>query len=330
MIKKAEIFLSRSFSPYENLATEKYITSHLTKREVVLFLWRNRDTIVIGRNQNCWRECRVSEFLESGGRIARRLSGGGAVYHDEGNLNFSFIYPEGEFSTEEGLDVIARACRAHGIEAEISGRNDILTKGAKFSGNAFYSLTGENGVKGVCHHGCILISADTGRLAEFLNVSKEKLESKGVKSVRSRVVNLGSIAEGLTAEGFTESLASAFDEKMGVAAESCELTGEALDEIKKDAEQLASDEWIFGRKIDFTDSFGARFPWGEIRLDFKVSAGVVSECGVYSDSMDPSISATLEAALTGLPFSAKELENVIKLEDDRVKGDIVGLLYENI
>lgn len=330
MIKKPEILISNSLSPYENLATEKYITSRLTSGECVLFLWRNGDTIVIGRNQNCWRECKVSEFLESGGRIARRLSGGGAVYHDLGNLNFSFIYPEGEFSTADGLDVIARACRAYGIEAEASGRNDILTGGAKFSGNAFFSLTGENGVKGVCHHGCILISADMGRLAQFLNVSKEKLESKGVKSVRSRVVNLGSIAEGLTAERFSESLAAAFNEKLGMAAERYAFSAEALDEIKKDAEHLASDEWIFGRKIDFTDSFGARFPWGEIRLDFKVSAGIVGECRVYSDSMDPSLPSLLESAFEGKPFSGQSLEAALHLADETVKKDIVTLLYENI
>lgn len=330
MIKKPEILISRSLSPYENLATEKYVTSHLSAGECVLFLWRNADTIVIGRNQNCWRECKVSEFLESGGRIARRLSGGGAVYHDVGNLNFSFIYPEGEFSTEEGLEIIARACRAHGIEAEASGRNDILTGGAKFSGNAFYSLTGEGGVKGVCHHGCILISADTGRLARFLNVSKEKLESKGVKSVRSRVVNLGSISEGLTAESFADSLAAAFREKMGGQTERYELAGDALDEIKKEAERLASDEWIFGRKLDFTDSFGARFTWGEIGFHFKVSAGVVTECRVFSDSMDPTLPSALETALAGRAFSARELEKAITIEDTTIKSDIVGLLYENI
>lgn len=330
MIKKPEILISQSLSPYENLATEKYITSHLSAGECVLFLWRNADTIVIGRNQNCWRECRVSEFLESGGRIARRLSGGGAVYHDEGNLNFSFIYPEGEFSTEQGLEIIANACHAHGIEAEASGRNDILTGGAKFSGNAFYSLTGESGVKGVCHHGCILISADTGRLERFLSVSKEKLESKGVKSVRSRVVNLESISEGLTAESFAESLAAAFREKMGGRTELYGLTGDALDEIKKEAGHLASDEWIFGRKLDFTDSFGARFSWGEIGFHFKVSAGVVTECRVFSDSMDPALPSILESAFTGHAFSAKELANALMIEDITVKNDIIGLLYDSI
>ena len=317
-----KIIISENTSPYENLATEKYLTARLGENEVILFLWKNADTVVIGRNQNCWRECRVSEILAGGGRIARRLSGGGAVYHDGGNLNFSFIYPEGKWSTEEGLSVIAEACRTHGIEATVSGRNDILTNGAKFSGNAFFSLTGENGQKNLCHHGCILIDTDTARMELFLNVSKEKLESKGVRSVRSRVVNLGSLAKDLTPELLSESLSNAFGGELSPIPEN--------EEIKKDAEHLSSDEWIFGRQIDFTDSFGARFPWGEIMLNFKVSAGIVSECKIYSDSMDEYISSSLESAFAGKPFSATALGDSITVKDAAVKDDICKLLFENI
>lgn len=322
MTPNRKIVISQSTSPYKNLAIEKYLTAHLGEDEVILFLWKNSDTVVIGRNQNCWRECRVSEILANGGRIARRLSGGGAVYHDGGNLNFSFIYPDGKWSTEKGLSVIADACRDYGIEATVSGRNDILTGGAKFSGNAFFSLTGDGGQKNHCHHGCILISTDTARMELFLNVSKEKLESKGVRSVRSRVVNLGSLAEGLTPELLSASLSKAF------GGEVCPIPEN--EEIKKDSEHLASDEWIYGRQIDFTDSFGARFPWGEIMLNFKVSAGVVSECKVYSDSMDEHISASLETAFAGKPFSAVALGNSIAVANETVKDDICRLLYENI
>ena len=156
----------------------------------------------------------------------------------------------------------------------------------------------------------------------FLNVSKEKLESKGVRSVRSRVVNLGSLAKGLSPELLAESLSSAFGGELFPIPEN--------EEIKKDAEHLASDEWIFGRQIDFTDSFGARFPWGEIMLNFKVSAGIVSECKVYSDSMDEYISSSLESAFAGKPFSATALGDSITVKDDAVKNDICKLLFENI
>lgn len=318
-----KIYKSDSLSPYENLAAEKYLLSHLCEGEVVLFLWRNADTIVIGRNQNVWQECRVSEFLEDGGKIARRLSGGGAVYHDAGNLNFSFIYADGTWSAEKGLRVIADACRPFGINACVSGRNDILVDGAKFSGNAFYSLTGENGIKGICHHGCILISSDTERLSRFLTVSKEKLESKGVRSVKSRVVNLGSLSDRISVEALADSLARSFANDSPVRPIAIN------NEIKKDAEFFSSDEWSFGRKINFTHSFGERFPWGEIKLCFNVSGGAVDECKVYSDAMDPSLAPYIEKAFASKPFSYDALSRVLPENMPEAK-DIAELLYKNI
>ena len=321
---KYKLLISESLSPYENLATEKYLTENIGDDTVCLFLWKNDDTIVVGRNQNVWQECRVSEFLESGGRIARRLSGGGAVYHDGGNLNFSFIYPEGAWSAEKGLSVIADACREYGIDAVPSGRNDVLVSGAKFSGNAFFSSRGAH-----CHHGCILIAADTDRLSSFLTVSKDKLESKGVRSVKSRVVNLSSLSPSITAESLSKSLISSFEKAVGASAENIVLSGDALAVIKKDTDFLASDEWIFGRKIDFTHSFGARFPWGGITLCFKVSAGVVEGCRVYSDALSTSLADALEKAFVSVPFSASALKAAIPDETSE-KKDIVQLLIQNI
>lgn len=318
MEKTRKIYISESLSPYENLAIEKFLTAHVESGEVILFLWRNADTIVVGRNQNVWQECKVSEFLESGGTIARRPSGGGAVYHDAGNLNFSFIYTDGEWSTEDGLDVIARACRPFGIEAGVSGRNDILVDGSKFSGNAFYSVG-----KGRCHHGCILISADMSRLSQFLTVSKAKLESKGVRSVRSRVVNLGSLSESISVESLAESLARSFADGVSM------LTAEPCEEIKKEAEFFASDEWLYGRKIDFTHSFGERFAFGEINLCFKVSGGIVDECKVYSDSMDESLAPTIESAFADKPFSYACLSKALP-KDRPESADIADLIYKNI
>ena len=156
----------------------------------------------------------------------------------------------------------------------------------------------------------------------FLNVSKAKLESKGVRSVRSRVVNLGSLSPTLTPDLLSASLSDAFGGETATIPKS--------DQIKMDAEQLASDEWIFGRQIDFTDSFGARFPWGEIMLNFKVSAGIVTECKVYSDSMDEYISSSLESDFAGKPFLATALGDSITVSDSAVKNDICGLLLENI
>ena len=177
--------------PYRNLAMEEYMTAHVPDGTCILFLWQNRHTVVIGKNQNCWKECRVNFLEEEGGYLVRRLSGGGAVFHDLGNLNFTFIVRKPDYDVDRQLQVILEAVRMLGIQAEKTGRNDITVEGRKFSGNAFYQ-------SGDCcyHHGTLLIHADKDNMSRYLNVPREKLASKGVSSVKSRVANLDEFCPG--------------------------------------------------------------------------------------------------------------------------------------
>ena len=191
--KKFLICESRFTSPYRNLAAEEYLTRTLPDNTSIMFLWQNDNTIVIGKNQNCYAECRVAELAADGGHLARRLSGGGAVRHDMGNLCFSFIARGEDYDVQRQLSVIAAACREFGIDAQPTGRNDITADGAKFSGNAFFSVGDAH-----CHHGTVLIDCDFGAMARYLTVKKSKLQAKGIESVRSRVVNLNTLCEGLT------------------------------------------------------------------------------------------------------------------------------------
>ena len=188
--------------PYRNLAMEEYMTNHVPDGTCILFLWQNRHTVVIGRNQNCWKECRVNFLEEEGGYLVRRLSGGGAVFHDLGNLNFTFIVRKTDYDVERQLQVILEAVRRLGIQAEKTGRNDITVEGRKFSGNAFYQ-TGD-----CCyHHGTLLVHADKENMSRYLNVPREKLASKGVSSVKSRVANLDEFCPGLTVDRVKAALA---------------------------------------------------------------------------------------------------------------------------
>ena len=148
MVHQLQICITDCVDPYRNLATEKYLLDTTPEDCCTLFLWQNKNTVVIGKNQNAWAECRCSLLESEGGKLARRLSGGGAVFHDLGNLNFTFLSSTVNYDLSRNLNVIKTACHLAGISAEISGRNDILADNRKFSGNAFYNTKDKS-----YHHG---------------------------------------------------------------------------------------------------------------------------------------------------------------------------------
>ncbi len=249
MITKLEICDHHGTDPYHNLALEQYMTEHVAPGECILYLWQNARTVVIGRNQNAWKECDTEALRADGGKLARRLSGGGAVFHDMGNLNFTFIMPTEDFDVERQLSVIIRACERFGIKAQMTGRNDLTvcgcstcagmedkslrglternvgSEGAKFSGNAFYHHHGKS-----YHHGTILVDADMALMSRYLRPHPEKLRAKGVDSVRSRVVNLCDICPGLTVEAMRGAMKAAFLDVYSGARVMCE-DGQKLHEL---------------------------------------------------------------------------------------------------
>ena len=285
--------------PHRNLAAEEFLTANIGEGTEILFLWQNAATVVIGKNQNSRAECNLERMEGDGVLLSRRLSGGGAVFHDLGNLCFSFISHEKIHNVTRQLSVIANACRAFGIDAKPTGRNDIEADGRKFSGNAFYSV-GEN----KCHHGTVLISADKSRLANYLTVSKTKLEAKGIKSVRSRVVNLTELVPEMTVEAFEQALISAFAPDMTLP-----MPNEGL--YADRANFLSSREWLLGEDPEFTDEVKYKTAEGEFTLHLTVKGEIVTDCTVYTDSLD------IEAA-------EKVREEVIGKRIDDVKNKKYG------
>lgn len=300
MIEKITYIESKQFNPYRNLAVEEYLLLHCEDKECILYLWQNQNTIVIGRNQNAWKECRISSLEEEGGYLARRLSGGGAVYHDLGNLNFTFLVGKENYSVEKQLEVILKGVQKLGIHAEKSGRNDILIDGKKFSGNAFYEQDSR-----CYHHGTIMMDVNKDMLSRYLTVSKEKLQSKGVDSVKSRVTNLGEHVPGLTLDELKNALKEAFVEVYGLVSE--EKSIDMLDEkeIAKKTENYSSWKWLYGRKLDFQYELSKRFKWGQITLQFKVDGGKITDVNVYSDSLKPGLMEDLPRYLKGIRYQKK-------------------------
>ena len=309
MIRKIKLFESDSFDPHYNLAIEQFLLETVEEDTCILYLWQNANTVVIGRNQNAWKECRTTLLEEEGGRLARRLSGGGAVFHDLGNLNFTFLVPQADYNLDKQMQVIQRAVEACGIQTERSGRNDILAEGQKFSGNAFY----KNG-KQAYHHGTLLVDVDKEKLGRYLSPSKKKLQSKGVASVRSRVVNLKELNPELTIDALKSALKAAFSEVYGFEPEAIlksELDQNVISQLQQ---RNSSWEWNYGREIPFTYEYEQRFEWGEVHIILQVENGINNQVKVYSDSMDWEVSSKLEEALIGNRFSEEcvlqELEKI--------------------
>lgn len=330
MITKTHWIRTDNTYPFQNLALEELLMLGVQPHECILYLWQNRHTVVIGRNQNCWKECRVAELEGDGGHLVRRLSGGGAVYHDMGNLNFTFLVREEDYDVDRQLSVIVEACRMLGIRAEKSGRNDITVDGQKFSGNAFYKTAG------CCyHHGTLLLRVEMGNLGKFLNVSQDKLKSKGVDSVRSRVTNLCNYCPEITVDLMAEKLIEAFGKVYGVAA--VPLPEDRIDKqrLAERTEFFASEEWRFGRKIQFTWQLSDRFAWGDFQLHIAADEGRIIEAKGYSDTMDCEFIGRLPDALTGVRFSSAGMAEAVRRAGGEdyagMAGDIAeAILKENI
>lgn len=325
MIQRLYVYESWDTDPYRNIALEKYLLDNLNPGDCVLYLWQNKNTVVIGRNQNAWAECRTTLLEQEQGKMARRLSGGGAVFHDMGNLNFTFLVNEEDYDVDRQLSVIQTALADLGVTAEKSGRNDLLVDGRKFSGNAFFHRNGH-----AYHHGTLLVNVDMDKLSRYLTPPKAKLEAKGVASVRSRVANLTEFIPELTCDSLRKYMAEAFSKVYGLPCCTKELDDAAKQTIDAAVQKLSSWDWLFGSRLPFSFSCEAKFDWGWIQLQLQVESGVVIGTQVYSDSMDWTVSDCVSACLKDCKFNQAALCMAIRenIADSAVAEDLCKLIEE--
>ena len=325
MLRHFYFYRSGSPCPWHNLAVEEYVLDHLPTETIVLYLYQNDNTVVIGKNQNAWKECRHQMLEDEGGKLARRVSGGGAVFHDMGNLNFSFIVSREDYDLHRQLSVILSAVQSLGVNAEFSGRNDILSEGAKFSGNAFCFRKDS-----AFHHGTILIGADMGKLSRYLSVSPDKIASKGVESVRSRVCNLKERNAEIDVEKVADALKICFECEYG----KCEpLVIEDPMAIAALEARNATWEWRLGQSPSFDIETGTRFAWGSADFAFSLKNGAITEARVYSDAMDADFISGLPDALAGCSFSSDSLAARLRAlpgtdEQKKIAEDIAAFFIE--
>jgi lipoate---protein ligase len=318
--------------PRINLAIEEYALKHLNIDETYLLFYINRPSIIIGRNQNTIEEINSDYVDEKGITVVRRLSGGGAVYHDLGNLNFSFITKDDGDSFhnfKKFTQPVVETLEKLGIHAELSGRNDILAEGKKISGNAMFSTKGR-----MFSHGTLLFQSEMDHIVSALKVKKDKIESKGIKSIRSRVGNIADfLKEPMSVEEFRSFLLQNIFKETGKVTEYVltETDWEKIHEISEDRYQ--NWEWNYGKSPKFNLQNSHRFPVGSVDIRLEVNRGIIENCKIYGDFFGVGEVADIERKLTGTRYEKEAISRVLDEIDVRhyfgnvTKEEILALIY---
>jgi len=322
-----KVYVTATTDPLFNIATEEWLFSEGDSNNQTLYLWRNAPTVVIGRHQNPFKECNLTVMENENVVLARRYSGGGAVYQDMGNTNFTFLSNVKAFDKSRNSSILINALKNRfDITAEASGRNDILVGGRKVSGSA-YRVSGERAL----HHGTILINVDFNALGRILNPDKAKLKSKGVDSVQARVQNLKELNPEVNHEAICDALVQEFFKTYHNQCEVEYLKHEVLASIPSLAasyEKLKDWKWRFGETPAFNHSLEKRFTWGNIDLQVNAKKGIITEVKIFSDSLYPQMIDELTLALEGSTYDHRGITEAV--ENTKIKLKHVDNIAENI
>jgi len=305
--------INTSDDPYFNMAVEDYLVHNTDIKEDIFMLWQNRPTVVVGRHQNSHAEINLAFVRQKGIEVVRRLSGGGAVYHDKGNLNFTFI------TTASGMKLdfaaftvpVIEVLHQLGVPAEHTGRNDIVIKGRKFSGNAQYRFKNR-----LMHHGTILFDSNLEDVSQALQPDASKTIAKGVASVRSRVTNITEhLPRPVSLEEFKNMLLdNIFAHNNGFQQR--ELTESEIEKVNalRDS-RYTSWNWNYGHSPQFSQRRSAHFPWGTMEALLLVKQGKIEQCNIFGDFFTITDLSTLENVLRGIPLQEEALREVLQAVD---------------
>lgn len=306
--------VNKSNNPAYNIALEAYAFRELLSEDEIFILWINEPAIIIGKHQNTIQEIN-KEYIDAHGiHVGRRLSGGGAVYHDLNNLNYTIISnksEEGAFDFKTFSQPVIETLADLGVKAEFTGRNDLEIKGKKFCGNAQAYYKGR-----MMHHGCLLFDVDMTVLGDALKVSKDKIESKGIKSVRARVTNiLDELPEKITVNEFSDKILAKMKETYPDMTEYV-LSEDELAKIQKSAdEQFGNWDWVYGKAPEYTIERNVRYPAGKINTFANVEKSIIKNIKIYGDFFGIKDVQDIEELLVGTRYENKDVLEKLKTID---------------
>ncbi len=314
------VYKNNHTDPYFNLASEQYLLD--TKDGDIFMLWKNEPSVIIGKNQNAYAELNIDFIKKNNIKVVRRLTGGGAVFHDLGNVNFTFITAENNckaLNFKRFTKPVTDALRHFGVSAELSGRNDITVDGRKISGNAQCVYNGK-----IMHHGTLLFSADMSHLAGALNPDPEKFQSKGIKSVRSRVANISEFAD-IQIDDFIDYLESSFGGEVKSLSSEDERAIQKLSD-----EKYSTWDWNYGKSKEWSAIKKKRFDFGKLEAKIDATGGIISSIRLEGDYFGIKPVSELEKTLIGKKLEYDSLTAALSDVGSYISGSTPELISDLI